>query len=203
MNIKIDAMKKLILVCAVLCLTASTASAQMIRFGVKGGLTMLSTDVKGYLAMDDSPLSQFKSKDVGWNLGLMARVNLPLTNLYVQPELIYNHAAYEMVEEDGGSEKLKYGNIELPVLLGFKVLFLRANVGPVFTLGTLNSGNFDVKRPDVGFQAGLGVTIKKITLDVRYHGYFEKKWKELTMDRVQDKLKANDGYWGVSLGYFF
>lgn len=198
-------MKKLILVCAVLCLTTVTASAQMVRFGVKGGITMLSTDVKGVAnSGQGNQWNEFKSKDAGWNLGLMARINIPLTNLYVQPELVYNHAAYQMFNANGTSEKLKYGNIELPVLLGFKILFLRANVGPTFTLAHMNDGDlFEVKRPDVGFQAGLGLTLKKVTLDVRYHGYFNKAWKDLNVSDVTSKLKANDGYWGVSLGYFF
>ena len=195
-------MKKLILVCALLCLTAGTASAQLLRFGVKGGVTMLSTDVKA-AASSSSAWSEFKSKDAGWNLGVMARINIPLSGLYIQPELVYNHAAYEMRNlGSGGTEKLKYGNFELPVLLGFKILFLRANVGPTFTLSHMSSGDFDVKRPDIGFQAGLGVTLGKFTADVRYHGYFNKNWKDLKISDVSQTLKANEGYWGISLGYF-
>ena len=198
-------MKKFILVCAVLCLTTIAASAQMVRFGVKGGITMLSTDVKGVASAGEGHRwTEFKSKDAGWNLGVMARINLPLTNLYVQPELIYNHAAYKIFDTDGKSAKLRYGNVELPVLLGFKILFLRANVGPTFTLATVDKNDvYEVKRPDVGFQAGLGATLGKITLDVRYHGYFAKKWKDINFNDITDKLKANDGYWGISLGYFF
>ena len=196
-------MKKGILVCVVLCMVATTASAQLIRFGVKGGITMLSTDVKG-VAGSDNRWTEFKSKDMGWNLGVMARINLPLTNLYVQPELLYNHAAYKVFDTSGKSAKLRYGNIELPVLLGFKILFLRANIGPTFTLATIDKNDvYKVERPDVGFQAGLGATIKNITIDVRYHGYFNKKWKDINFTDVGDKLKANDGYWGLSLGYFF
>jgi len=195
-------MKKLILVCAVLCLTAGTASAQLLRFGVKGGLTMLSTDVKG-VANSSSQWTDFKSRDMGWNLGVMARINLPLTNLYVQPELVYNHAAYKIFDTSGKSAKVRYGNVELPVLLGFKILFLRANLGPTFTLATADKNDvYKVDRPDIGFQAGLGVTIKNITLDVRYHGYFNKTRKEINFGDIKDKIKANDGYWGISLGYF-
>ena len=187
----------------VLCLTAAAASAQMIRFGVKGGITMLSTDVKASVNSSER-WEALKSKNVGWNAGLMARLNIPLTNVYVQPELIYSHASYKLTDNSGNSEKLKYGNIEIPVMLGFKVLFLNANVGPTFTVATMSDGDFyKIDRPDVGFQAGLGVTIKKITLDVRYHGYFSKKWKEIDFGDVTDKLQARDGYWGVSLGYFF
>ncbi len=146
---------------------------------------------------------EFKSKDMGWQAGLMARINLPLTNLYVQPELMYNHAAYQLFN-GGEREKLSYGTIELPVLLGFKILFLRANVGPTFTLANITGGDiYTIETPDVGFQAGLGVTIKKVTIDLRYQGYFAKKWKDIDLGDITRKLKANDGYMSVSLGYFF
>ena len=198
-------MKKLILVCAVLCLTAATASAQLVRFGVKGGLSMHSTDIKGdWLVGGDQIIdANMKSKNVGYHFGIMSRISIPLTGLYVQPELVYNHAAYKL--EIGNTETVKYNNIELPVLLGFKILFLRLQAGPTFTLGSFNSDGdiFDIKRPDVGFQAGLGLTIKNITLDVRYQGYFEKKWKDIHFEDLGNKFKANDGFWNVSLGYFF
>ena len=198
-------MKKIILVLAVLSLTAATASAQLVRLGAKAGLTMLSTDVKGVSnAAQGTRWDQFKSKNIGWQAGLMARINLPLTNLYVQPELMYNHATYQLLKTGGESEKLNYANIELPVLLGFKLLFLRANVGPTFTLANITGGDvYTIKTPDVGFQAGLGVTVKKVTIDLRYQGYFAKKWKDIDLSDVAQKLKANDGYLNLSLGYFF
>jgi hypothetical protein len=199
-------MKKTFLLLAVLTLTAATASAQMVRLGVKAGVSMLSTDVKhDWISFNESLLwNEFKSKDMGWQAGLMARVSVPLTGLYVQPELVYNHAAYQIFNAGGGSEKVNYGNLEMPVLLGFKILFLRANVGPTFTLANITGGDvYKIERPDVGYQAGVGATLGKVTLDLRYQGYFEKKWDDLDLSDVTRKLKANDGYWGVSVGCFF
>ncbi len=204
-------MKKILLIVAVLSLTAAAATAQPIRLGVKAGLSMLSTDVKSnvnYILMPgastDNIYNEFKSKDIGWHAGLMARINLPLTNLYVQPELIYNHAAYQVLYGESRSRNLNYDTIELPVLLGFKILFLRANVGPTFTLAHITNGDmFKIESPDVGFQAGLGATMGKITIDLRYQGYFVKKWKDIDPHDITQKLKANDGYLSLSLGYFF
>ncbi len=214
-------MKKIFGVLAVLALTATAATAQPIRLGVKAGLSMLSTDVAGVRGVagnhsvakgDHDPWNEFKSKDVGWNAGLMARINLPLTNLYVQPELTYNHGSYEFTQSIPVSgvtpgpvtEKISHGTLELPVLLGFKVLFLNAHVGPTFTLASFTGGDvYKIATPDVGFQAGLGLTLKKVTLDVRYQGYFAKKWKDVGLYDVTQKLKANDGYLNLSVGYFF
>ncbi|MDR0955160.1 MAG: PorT family protein [Rikenellaceae bacterium] len=198
-------MKKIVLVLAVLTLTTATASAQLFRLGVKGGVSMLATDVK---AVSDAGQSdqwdEFKSKGLGWNAGLMARINVPLIGLYVQPELLYNHATYQMFDKSGKSTDVDYGNIELPVLVGFKFLFLRVNAGPTFTLANIEGSDvLAIEKPSVGFQAGVGLGLKKFTLDVRYQGYFDKEWGDIKFDDVTDKLKTNDGYWGVSLGYFF
>ncbi len=202
-------MKKILLIVAVLSLTAAAATAQPIRLGVKAGLSMLSTDVKAL--RPSNPLQnslpiwdEFKSKDMGWHAGLMARIGLPLTTMYIQPELLYNHASYRLFDTSGKAEKLSHGTLELPVLLGFKLLFLNAHVGPTFTLANVTGGDIrTIETPDVGFQAGLGLTMGKITLDARYQGYFAKKWKDIDLSDVSDKLKANDGYLSLSLGYFF
>lgn len=206
-------MKKNFLVLAVLALTATAATAQPIRLGVKAGLSMLSTDVKTAWSTTGSAetvYDEFKSKDIGWQIGLMGRINLPLTNLYVQPELTYNHATYRTIQSKSASstgqvtEKLSHGTIEMPVLLGFKVLMLNAHVGPTFTLANMTGGDVQkIATPNVGFQAGLGVTLKKVTIDVRYQGYFAKKWKEVDLSDITQKLKANDGYLNLSVGYFF
>ena len=197
-------MKKFLIASAALALLAASAQAQMLKIGAKAGVTMLATDVKDVNAVQNDRWDEFKSKEMGWQAGLMARVGVPLTGLYVQPELMYNHASYQVSKAGGGSEKLSYGNIEMPVLLGFKLLFLNAHVGPTFTLAEMNGDDiYKVSTPDVGFQAGLGLTLKKVTLDLRYQGYFEKKWKEIDLSDVTQKLKANDGYWALSLGFFF
>ncbi|MCD8186191.1 MAG: PorT family protein [Rikenellaceae bacterium] len=198
-------MKKAILLCAVLAAAATAVSAQPIRFGAKFGITMLSTDIKGAQYDGASRMQdEFESKNVGWNLGFFSRIEIPMTAMYVQPELVYNHAAYRLRTGDGSGQTVRYGNIELPVLVGFKILFLRANLGPTFTLATINtSGDYDVKRPDMGYQAGLGLTYFNLTIDVRYHGNFNNKWKFNTISDNIQKLKANEGYWGLSLGYFF
>lgn len=197
-------MKKICLIFVILLLTVSAASAQMIRLGAKAGLSMLATDVRSGEASDGNLYDEFKSKDIGWHAGLMARIKLPLTNLHVQPELLYTHATYQLLEADGSSEKLTSGNIELPVLLGFKVLFLNAHVGPTFTLANMTGGEvYTIETPDVGFQAGVGLTLKRVTLDLRYQGYFAKKWKDLDLGDVTRQLKANDGYFNLSVGYFF
>lgn len=199
-------MKKMILLVAALALTAA-ASAQPIRLGLKAGMSMHSTDIGAAQAVwqgQPNAWSDFASKDIGWHAGLMARINLPLTGLYVQPELLYNHTSYELARDAGGTEKLTHGTIELPVLLGFKVLMLNANVGPTFTLANITGGDiYTIESPSVGWQAGLGVTLKDLAIDVRYQGYFEKRWKEIGAGDVVDQLKANGGYWNVSLGYFF
>jgi hypothetical protein len=198
-------MKKTFLLLAVFSLTTAAATAQPIRLGVKAGLSMLSTDVKGVSnAAQGTQWDEFKSKDMGWQAGLMARINLPLTTMYVQPELIYNHASYQLLKTGGNAEKVSHGTLELPVLLGFKVLFLNGHVGPTFTLANITGGDvYKIATPDVGFQAGLGLTLKKVTIDLRYQGYFAKKWKEIGLGDVAKQLKANDGYLNFSVGYFF
>lgn len=197
-------MKKMIVLLAAMTLTATAASAQPLRLGVKGGLTSLSTDINGRVGDNNNQFAELTSKSVGWQLGFMGRVSIPLTNIYIQPELMFNHAGYTYRPEDERKSNISYNNIELPVLLGFKILFLNAHIGPVFTLGTFeNHDIYKIKRPDFGFQAGLGFTYHQLTFDIRHHGYFSKNWKNVNFSDINDKVKANEGYWSFSFGYFF
>lgn len=196
-------MKKIIILLAAISL-ATVATAQPIRLGVKGGLSFLSTDIGGKVGDGSDKLATLESKTVGWQLGLMGRFSIPMTGVYLQPELIFNHAGYDYRPEGDKKKNISYNNIELPVLLGFKVLFMNAHFGPTFTLGTFDNNDlYQIKRPDVGFQFGLGLTFSQITLDIRHQTYFKSNWKNLNFSEVHDKIKANEGYWTFSVGYFF
>ncbi len=191
-------MKKTI-VLIISLLFAGTLAAQPLQFGVKAGLTMLSTDVRSW----NDAREKLKANDVGFTAGIMARLNLPVPGLYVQPELIWNNARYKITDSEGKKTKEAYNNLELPVLVGFKLLFFRANVGPVFNLKTFEKGsnNYDIHRPDIGYQAGFGVTLRKFEVDFRYHGYFGKSTKGFSAEHLNDKIKVKNSYLSLTLGF--
>lgn len=136
--------KKILLISSALLLLtiAMSPNAQAlspIRFGIKAGIQTQSLKMDGLRWSDLS-----KSNNFGYQLGAMIQV--PLGPVYLQPEIVYNSARFNLngnlLYSDGGIEqqdvRAKYAvnTVQLPVLVGIKILFLRVFAGPTFNLLT-------------------------------------------------------------------
>ncbi|MFR5872186.1 MAG: outer membrane beta-barrel protein [Alistipes sp.] len=104
----------------ILCGITNNAGAKgPIRFGIKAGIQSQSLH-----ASKDEVLGVFSAdKDFGYQFGFVARINFPM--LYIQPELNYAKHRFTMDMEDGATTKVKVNNIELPILVGWKIAFVR------------------------------------------------------------------------------
>jgi len=148
-------MKKILLVAfiSVLTLGASAQLASPISFGVHGGWTSTKIDIK------DTSFENIKSSATGgYMLGIFTRLNLG--KLYIQPELNYSRKSGSVelpaagyIPASSGAEKiisdLTYSSIDIPILLGYKIIKLplfniHVFAGPVASFST-NSLEFDVK----------------------------------------------------------
>ena len=166
-------MKKL----AILLLTALISGglyAQLPSFGIKAAATASSINTADLGASFES------SNLLGYQIG--AFVRLGSGKLYLQPEVVYNHRSTNLVDFTGTDLNFDIGTIDVPVLVGFKlvdakVFNLRAFVGPeasFATSGTSTYGSAEpVKLSDFNdltwyMQAGVGVDLLFLTFDVRY-----------------------------------
>lgn len=216
-------MKKRLLLLAVLLTAALTTAQAQIRFGVKAGLNLNTSDVKkvfhdGEIGTHDNP--------VGYHFGLQARIETPVLGLYIQPELLYNSNTtrfnYIPTVKTDNYFKVRKTDLDLPVLVGFKILLFRINAGPVFKVNLnekvlnkrvsqLYEVKSSLKNKYVGYQAGIGLDLMSLTFDIRYNGNFGKTTATLeAIDRSSSALpaaptrfKLNQGQVTFSLGYMF
>ena len=215
-------MKKVILLLIALCLVA-VARAQ-IDFGIKGGINT------GWIRMDDLvvvedgveeySLEGVSNLSVGFHGGLMLRITL--FKAYLQPEIYFSSTRGEVTVKDIHGfnpdrtewvEQLKFGRIDIPVMIGYKAGPLRLNLGPVASI--LISDNAELldfegykekyKTATIGFQAGIGVDIiNKITLDVRYEGNLSKLGDSIDVGLGEPiSLDTRASQLVISLGVFF
>ena len=201
--------RKLLLL-SVLTIFCTTAKAgDLIEFGAKGGLNV--TNVKLSRSAFEN-MSFMTDANLGYHFGLVARLNL--VGVHVQPEINYNWNRYKLTSVDNtaavNSTNVKYSTVEVPVLVGLKLLFLRVQAGPVFNLmnRTSTSPNSVIRslsmlRPSMGYAVGLGIDFMKITFDVRYYGQFKKAYQTVQTPDFTSNVKSNLKYWSFSLGYLF
>lgn len=173
------------------------------NFGVKAGYnaSVLSSNY-------DAVKSSFNS---GFHVGVFARVG---KRLYVQPE-VYYALQTSMFSDEGSTwkEKVTIGSMDIPLLLGFKIIKskpvnLRLMAGPVASfvvnrkikeLGDVTGPlqEADIHNLNWGIQAGAGLDILFLTLDVRYQVGLNNVIKE-----VQTKAwNSKNNIWVVSLGF--
>lgn len=193
-------MKKLIL-SAVICLFSTALFAQVsspVNFGVHAGLVSTKID------SEIPNVSTIKDKaDNGMMLGAFLRINL--NKWYLQPELNYVTRKSE-VDYGLGSLEVKRKSLDVPMLLGYKLVKLpafklRTFAGPVasFKIDDSLKSTIEGQIDDPSFKGavwnakvGAGVDVWKLTLDVDY---------EFGLSDVSSEFLKKNKMFNVTLGF--
>jgi hypothetical protein len=195
-------MKKLILLSCLFSLTSIAVFAQLPSFdlGLKGGLNFSKLNNKDDLTDHENI--------TGYQVGIWSR--LGGAGVYVQPELYLGSKGNVFKQATGGAEgEVKFTTLDLPILLGSKIGPSKFNVhfmaGPVISFivneeTTFDSGFTSVtdynnyKNQTLGLQAGAGLDIGGITLDLRY---------EAGLSNVSEspKYEQKQNLWHLSFGF--
>lgn len=195
-------MNKLLLLTTIFLLgLASKINAQSplpIHVGIKGGSNY-----------SELPVSDgFSSKHAfGYFGGAMARFDFK--RFYIQNEILYSEKSSKIEKTSGtGSKNAKWKSIDIPLVIGYKVIDLSAlNVrvfgGGVYSyvldenFSSLNQLKDSYKKFDksnIGYQVGAGIEMWKFTVDFIYQG---------GLNNVSKQFSSKPNSFNVSVGYFF
>ncbi|MBO0324284.1 PorT family protein [Muricauda sp. CAU 1633] len=183
-------MKKTLLV-AVLALMGSVAMAQSgSGFGIKAGLNYNKNgDLIGSVGDSGQDIVEGAEGKTGYHVGFWGKLDLP--KIYLRPELVYTKtkSSYDV---DGSSQDYDVSKLDLPVLLGVKIVGpLHVFAGPAFQY-TLKNDLDGVEIEDVendftvGLNAGAGVNIGKLGFDVRYERGFSENEANFIGNNITD-----------------
>jgi len=183
-------MKKTFLVVA-FALIGSAAMAQSgSGFGVKAGLSYNKNgDLISSIGDGGQDIVEGASGKAGYHFGVWGKWDL--MNIYLRPELVYSKtkSSYDI---DGDSQDYDVSKLDMPVLLGINVIGpLHIFAGPAFQY-TLSNDFGDIEIEDVendftvGLNAGVGVNLGNLGLDVRYERGFSENEAEIIGDNVTD-----------------
>ena len=180
---------------------AISANGQFLNWGIKGGINYNTNgDLRTFEGAAE--LLELSSNDeVGFHFGILSEIKLPLF-LYIRPELIYTHTESSYSVEDDKS-KLKMDKLELPILLGFRVLKIgRFFFGPNFSyimntkltvpeaVGSIS--NVTYEDFIVSGQVGLGLNFGKIGTDIRWEtGFSDSEASFILENAIPDNPDVN------------
>ncbi len=201
-------MKKYLMIFLVLFLGTELTYGQL-TLGIKAGYTAskLSSDL-------DTIKSTLNS---GFHIGAFARIG---KRIYVQPEFYYNLSGATFKISNKWEQKVKVGSLDIPVLLGIKVIDTklvnwRIMAGPeisfvvnkkvknVSLTGPITTDN--VNKVNWYLQAGTGVDVLFLTLDIRYqlglNNFINDVKTQAGSTTTKYPLNSKSSMWVVSLGW--
>ncbi|WP_417785093.1 porin family protein [Tenacibaculum sp.] len=197
-------MKKVILMVFLFLGGVQLAQSQ-IQGGIKGGINYNSDS---FADVKDDVFNGAKSK-TGFHAGAWLRINLPVTDLYLRPELVYTQLSNEVTyKPTAETTTYDFQKIDIPVLVGMKFLkVVHAFAGPSFQY--ILDSDFDIdelKQVDsdgfsVGLQLGAGVELGKLGLDIRWERALsdtEAEFVDSNVENVNFDTRVNQIIIGLS-----
>ena len=186
------------LACTLFTLTAFGQTGS--GFGIKGGL-----NYGGNGDYFDSIGDNWQAPDenIGYHLGLFGKIG---NRIYLRPELVYTKTKSDY---DNGSFDMQ--KLDAPILLGAKVLGpLNVFAGPSFQyiidseFDNLNINDIE-NDFSVGLNFGIGLSFKKIGIDLRYErGFNENEARFIDNNNIMsmDRLDTRPEQLILSLSLF-
>ncbi len=209
-------MKKVIMMVAVALMAISTVNAQSHRWfwvGAKAGLTSSATDVQ----MDGENIQSVFDGAMGYNAGLMLRLNAPLGifSIHLQPEIMYNWKQGELTSGET-KQNVTLNEFSIPVLAGVGLdlgLFnARVQAGPVVKFNSNvpiageNANVAGVNWNDVSYTwaAGAGIDLFNfLMVDFRYLGGWIVEPRNIAELFNFNNVNPETNTWYVSVGVMF
>jgi len=210
-------MKNKLIALLLMSLLTSSLSFSQIKFGIRGGINSSRLNSSTEVITGDYKITCPNYSVIGYHAGLISQIKL--FSFFIQPELLYSHINNDLNvynlnsanPEDATAVKQTINRIDIPVLVGFKLSILKLEAGPVASfvisnnsdLQTITEYDLQWNKATIGYQAGIGLDIGKIALDVKYEGNLSKLGTGITIGNTTTSFDTRLNQIIVSIGFFF
>lgn len=197
-----------------LCSATVAVSAQ-ISVSARANL-LFRTDKPTWENISNTVSDAYQSEgknSAGYNFGLSTKINLPVTSLFLMPEIYYSTFKTEFTTPGNTTLEAKSNRVDVPVLLGLNLLGETASVfvGPVASYNLASEQQFDDFRENalnqftVGYQFGAQVQLSKLILNARYEGAFSEDQREFISNNTGQTIRydSRPSLFILGLGYRF
>lgn len=200
---------------SIVLIGASILTSAQIKFAGKANL-LFKTDSPSWENIKGSAqgaYNQAGKNNVGFNVGLSAKVNLPAA-FFLMPEIYYTTFKTEFdVPVSNVTLEAKSNRIDVPVLVGYKLLGdnLGVFLGPVASYNLSTDNQFaDFKENatkdfTVGYQFGAQVQLQKLIVTAKYEGAFTEDQRDFINTNTNETIRydSRPSLFMVGLGYEF
>ncbi|MEM0933425.1 MAG: porin family protein [Bacteroidota bacterium] len=183
-------MKKTLLIGAALLVCTLSFGQTGTGYGIKAGLSYNENgDLISSVGDAGQNIVDGAEGKAGFHIGVWGKLDFP--KLYLRPELVFTRtqSTYDL---DGSSTDYNISKLDLPVLLGYKIIGpLHIFAGPAFQYTLSNDlDGVSVENVEneftVGLNIGAGVNLGRLGLDVRYERGFSENEAEFVSNNIAD-----------------
>lgn len=185
----------------------TTSFSQVFMIGPRVGISSSKLEIKENVADVREGDASF-----GFHAGLFTR--LSSSTLYIQPEVLFTSNGGEIEFEDEVGNQIvneyEFNKLDVPVMVGLKFLnIFRIQAGPVASLllkadakegGVTSDVKDNYKKATVGYQAGVGLDIGSLILDLKYEGNLSKFGNEVGFAGNSFNTDVRNNQWLLSIG---
>ncbi len=209
-------MKKLMMTLALGLASLGSLNAQVFQIGARAGVNRADVAANEIFDMDDELEQKLTSgtQDYGYHLGLYTRFKF--LGLYVQPEALFTKLNTEITIDEyengmptGNTDdaRISYTRLDFPIMVGLKLGPVRVNAGPIASRVITNeTEGISIDLQDGSFwgcQAGIGLDLWKILIDLKYEDGFNSQTNQVTFAGQQFDVDSRTSQLILSLGYRF
>lgn len=163
------------------------------QIGIKLGVHSFDISSPRDIIVNDNTTISYDKANLGFQGGIYGRINLG--GMFIEPGLMFNstEVSYTLDGENGSLvnnvKNESFTNLDIPLLVGCKLLFMDLFVGPVAHIHIDSTSDlFDISEYDqkfnnaeYGFRAGLGVEVGNVNLSLEYEGNFSNFGDHITI----------------------
>jgi hypothetical protein len=210
-------MKNRLVIILLMSLMTSSLAFSQIKFGIRGGINSSKMNSSTEVNTGDYKITCPNYSVIGYHVGLISQINL--FSFFIQPELLYSSIRNDLKvydlnsanPDEATSVKQTINRIDIPVMVGFKFKILKLEAGPVASfilsnnsdLKSITEYDFQWNKATIGYQAGIGLDVGKIALDVKYEGNLSKLGTGIDIGNTTTSFDTRLNQVIVSIGFFF
>jgi hypothetical protein len=188
------------------------------ELGIRAGISSYDLANDGILVNNGNQQISWNITNAGYGVHGGIYTRLTFLGVFLEPAVIFNTNTVDYDIRQIGSTGIfstlgseRYNYIDLPVMLGIKISKLRLQGGPVghfFINSSSELVNFSgysqkFKEATYGWQAGAGLDIWKLRLDLMYEGNFSKFGNHIQIGGNPYQFATTPSRLLLSLGYRF
>lgn len=195
----------------------SIMSFSQVRWGLRLGLSTSQLEAEDFnIVQNGTERFKLALQDAQYGIHGGLVLQAKVGNILLQPEVLFNSNSANFTLDDFQNpgevaKKEKYQYLDIPVMLGYRLGFLRLHAGPVGHIFLSSTSNItdvegfkeDFKGLTLGWQGGLGLDIGPIAVDLRYEGNFNKFGDHITFGDQEYAFSQSPARFLAAVSYMF